>query len=104
MSYKRNSTNWNESITETDIRNSYILAHVMESESWSFSKFNNSNEFFYGKDPDMNLGDVIKPLKRDPDNHYKHTAETENYIIEYYAEKRPALKLIPKKVFLLYLM
>ena len=101
LSYKRNSNDWNESITETDIRNSYILAHLMGFESWSFSKYDNTNKFFFGKDPYMDLGDVIKPLEKDPDNYYKYTAETENYIIEYNAEKRPTLNLIPKQVFLL---
>lgn len=101
LSYKRNCNDWNESITETDIRNSYILAHTLGFKSWSFSKFNNSNAFFYGEDPYMDLGALIKPLEKDYDNCYKYTAETEYYIIEYYTKETPTLNLIPKQVFLL---
>lgn len=94
LSYKRNCTSWDQDITDIDIRNSYILAHVLGFDSWSFIKYGNCNNLLYGSIPDIDLGDLIKPLKLDSDN--KYLAETENYIIEYIAEKTPTLNLISK--------
>lgn len=94
LSYKRNSTNWNESITNTDIENSYVLAHVLGFDGWWFAKYDNSDKFLYGKEPDLDLGSVLTPLHHDSDN--KYVAETENYMIEYFAEKTPTMNLISK--------
>lgn len=93
LSYKRDNTTW--SGATTDIKNSYILAQVLGFNGWWFGKTENSDNLLYGKDPNIDLGNLIKPLKRLSGN--KYVAETQKYKIEYYAEKTPVLKLIPKK-------
>lgn len=93
LSYKKDSLTWEQS--KTDIKNSYILAKSLGFNGWWFGKTDNSDYLLYGKEPNINLGALTKPLKLVSGN--KYTAETKNYKIEYYAKNIPTLKLIAKK-------
>ena len=92
LSYKRNAKTWENSLS--DIETSYVLAYVLGLDGWWFGKYNNSNEFIYGKKPNMDLGRVIEPLAFQSEN--KYVAETENYIIEYFSDEVPSLNLVKK--------
>lgn len=93
LSYKRDDITWQQAAN--DIKTSYILAQCLGFNGWWFGKTDNSDNLLYGKDPNVNLGAIIKPLKLVTGN--KYVAETEKYKIEYYAQKVPVLKLTPKK-------
>lgn len=93
LSYKRDSVSWQGA--SEDIKNSYILAQVLGFNGWWYGKTDNADNLLYGKDPNINLGRIISPLKLKTNNLY--AAETERYKIEYYAGSVPSLKLIPKK-------
>lgn len=93
LSYKMDSTSWENS--SEDIKMSYIMAQCLGFNGWWFGKTENSDNLLYGKDPKVDLGsNLIRPLKLESGN--KYTAETDKYNIEYYAQSKPVLKLIPK--------
>lgn len=93
LSYKRNSTTWNEALV--DIQNSYMLAQILGFNGWWFGKYENSDNLLYGKDPNIDLGGLIIPLKLESKD--KYIGETENYKIEYYAQSTPFFQLTSKK-------
>lgn len=93
LSYKRSGTNWNQA--SEDIKKSYILAQCLGFNNWWFGKTDNSDNLFYGKDPNVDLGEFVSYLKLQQGK--KYVAETKKYKIEYYAQSVPTLKLIAKK-------
>ena len=92
LSYKRDSKTWDQS--KSDIETSFVLSHVLGFDGWWFARWDNSNKFLYGKEPDLDLGAVIKPLGLESKD--KYVAETENYIIEYFSNGESSLNLIKK--------
>lgn len=92
LSYKRNSTSWDEA--QEDIKTSYVLAKALGFDGWWFAKYDNSDNFHYGKKPELDLGHVTEGLRRISKNKYR--AEFENFVVEYEAEKGPILNLISK--------
>jgi len=92
LSYKRDSTSWQQATN--DVKTSYILAHCLGFNGWWFGKTNCNDDLSYGKDPNVDLGAIVKQLKLKSNN--KYIAETENYVIEYYAQTVPVLKLTKK--------
>jgi hypothetical protein len=92
LSYKNENMNWKEA--EEDIKMSYILSQCLGFQGWWFGKTDNEDYLLYGKEPNINLGTITKQLTLENGN--KYTAETDKYIIEYYAEETPKLNLIKK--------
>jgi hypothetical protein len=92
LTYTKAKINWSEATA--DIKISYILAQSLGYKGWWFCKSTEDFPFSSEQGSDLDIGIFSKFLTKQADNYY--SAETDKYLIEYFALESPYMLLTAK--------